>query len=97
MNQEETGDGIGKAGINIYWPETSNQKYIKALEDATKEYSLNNISPDIIIGEGPSGHLNYYHIYFTITQNSARNIIFKNENGLFIIDNNTYWDIWMGV
>ena len=142
MNQEETGDGIGKAGINIYWPKTSNQKYIKALEDAAKGYSPNNISPIIrysvenggsfmwmgdletnfiesisdelclpktnvlfaphhgrdsgkvptkilnriypdiiVIGEGPSGLLNYYQNYFTITQNSAGDITFKNENG----------------
>ena len=142
MNQEEPGDGIGRAGINIYWPETSNPEYIKALKDASKggspnnispiiRYSvknggsfmwmgdlerdfmesisnklnlpktnvlfaphhgrdsgsvpseiLNNISPDIIvIGEAPSEHLNYYHNYFTITQNSAGDITFKNENG----------------
>lgn len=141
INQEETGDGIGSAGINIYWPKTSNLEYIKALEDAAKglpnnispiiRYSvkdggsfmwmgdletdfmksisnelclpktnvlfaphhgrdsgsvpseiLSNISPDIIvIGEAPSGHLNYYHNYFTITQNSAGDITFKNENG----------------
>ena len=43
---------------------------------------LNRICPDIIvIGEGSSGHLNYYQNYFTITQNSAGDITFKNENG----------------
>ena len=142
MNQEEPGDGIGRAGINIYWPETSNPEYIKALEDAAKGHSPNNISPIIgysvenggsfmwmgdletdfmesisneldlpktnvlfaphhgrdsgkvpakilesispdiiVIGEAPSAHLNYYQNYFTITQNSARDITFKNENG----------------
>ena len=142
MNQEELGDGIGRAGINIYWPNISNPEYIKALKDASKgdspnnispiiRYSvenggsfmwmgdletdfmesisdelclpktnvlfaphhgrdsgkvpseiLNNISPDIIvIGEAPSVHIDYYPQYFTITQNSARDITFKNENG----------------
>ena len=142
MNQEEPGDGIGKAGINIYWPETSNPEYIKALKDASKGGSPNNISPIIrylvknggsfmwmgdlerdfmesisnklnlpktnvlfaphhgrdsgkvpakilesispdiiVIGEAPSEHLNYYQNYFTITQNSAGDITFKNENG----------------
>lgn len=142
MNQEEPGDGIGRAGINIYWPNISNSEYIKALKDASKGGSPNNISPIIgysvkdggsfmwmgdletdfmesisneldlpktnvlfaphhgrdsgkvpakilnriypdiiVIGEGPSGHLNYYQKYFTITQNSAGDITFKNENG----------------
>ena len=140
MNQN--GYGIDSSGIFIHWPNTSNPKYIKALEDAAKGHSpnnispiirysvenggsfmwmgdletdfmesisdelclrktnvlfaphhgrdsgsvpseiLNNISPDIIvIGEAPSGHLNYYQNYFTITQNSAGDITFKNENG----------------
>ena len=142
MNQEEPGDGIGRAGINIYWPNILNPEYIKALEDAAKGGSPNNISPIIrysvknggsfmwmgdletdfmesisdelclpktnvlfaphhgrdsgkvpakilnriypdiiVIGEAPSEHLNYYQNYFTITQNSARDITFKNENG----------------
>lgn len=142
MNQEEPGDGIGRAGINIYWPNISNPEYIKALEDAAKGRSPNNISPIIrysvenggsfmwmgdletdfmesisnelnlpktnvlfaphhgrdsgkvpakilesispdiiVIGEAPSEHLNYYQNYFTITQNRARDITFKNENG----------------
>lgn len=142
MNQEEPGDGIGRAGINIYWPNISNPRYIKALEDAAKGHSpnnispiirysvenggsfmwmgdletnfmesisdelcllktnvlfaphhgrdsgsvpseiLSNISPDIIvIGEAPSEHIDYYPQYFTITQNSAGDITFKNENG----------------
>lgn len=140
MNQ--SGYGIDSSSIFICWPKTSNPEYIKALEDAAKEYSpnnispiirysvkdggsfmwmgdletdfmksisneldlpktnvlfaphhgrdsgsvpseiLNNISPDIIvIGEAPSEHLNYYQNYFTITQNSAGDITFKNENG----------------
>lgn len=142
MNQEEPGDGIGRAGINIYWPNISNPEYIKALKDASEgdspnnispiiRYSmrngtsfmwmgdletdfmksisdelclpktnvlfaphhgrdsgsvpseiLSNISPDIIvIGEAPSEHIDYYPQYFTITQNSAGDITFKNENG----------------
>ena len=41
---------------------------------------LKNISPDIIvIGEAPSGYLNYYSNYFTITQNSAGDITFECE------------------
>lgn len=140
MNQSDY--RIGSSGIFIYWPKTSNPEYIKALEDAAKGHSPNNISPIIrysvgeggsfmwmgdletdfmesisdelclpktnvlfaphhgrdsgkvpakilnricpdiiIIGEGPSGHLNYYQNYFTITQNSAGDITFKNENG----------------
>lgn len=47
MNQEEPGDRIGRAGINIYWPNISNPEYIKALEDAAKGESPNNISPII--------------------------------------------------
>ena len=39
---------------------------------------LKNISPDIIvIGEAPSGYLNYYSNFFTITQNSAGDITFE--------------------
>ena len=42
---------------------------------------LKNISPDIIvIGEAPSGYLNYYSNYFTITQNSAGDITFECED-----------------
>lgn len=140
MNQ--SGYRIDSSGIFIYWPETSNPEYIKALKDASKGGSPNNISPIIrysvenggsfmwmgdletdfmksisnelclpktnvlfaphhgrdsgkvpakilnhiypdiiVIGEAPSGLLNYYHNYFTITQNSAGDITFKNENG----------------
>lgn len=136
MNQP--GDGRGSAGINILWPDTSNEEYKAALEAAADgknpnnispivRYSienggifmwmgdletdfmdsisdkldlpqtnvlfaphhgrdsgkvpsdiLKNISPDIIvIGEAPSGYLNYYSNYFTITQNSVGDITFE--------------------
>lgn len=139
MNQP--GDGRGSAGINILWPDTSNEEYKAALEAAADgenpnnispivRYSienggifmwmgdletdfmdsisdkldlpqtnvlfaphhgrdsgkvpsdiLKNISPDIIvIGEAPSGYLNYYSNYFTITQNSAGDITFECED-----------------
>ena len=39
---------------------------------------LKQMSPKIIvIGEAPSGHLNYYRGYNTITQNSAGDIVFE--------------------
>ncbi len=140
MNQ--SGYGIDSSGIFIYWPKTPNSEYRKALEDAAKGHSpnnispiigysvkdggsfmwmgdletdfmksisdelclpktnvlfaphhgrdsgsvpseiLSNISPDIIvIGEAPSEHIDYYPQNFTITQNSAGDITFKNENG----------------
>ncbi len=42
---------------------------------------LEQISPKIIvIGEGPSEHLNYYEGYITITQNSAKDIVFEDDN-----------------
>lgn len=140
MNQN--GYGIDSSGIFIHWPNISNQEYIKALKDASKGGSPNNISPIIrysmrngtsfmwmgdletdfmksisneldlprtnvlfaphhgrdsgkvpakilnricpdiiVIGEAPSEHIDYYPQYFTITQNSAGDITFKNENG----------------
>lgn len=43
---------------------------------------LEKMDPKIIvIGEAPSGFLNYYEGYNTITQNSAGDILFKCENG----------------
>ena len=42
MNQE--GDGRGKAGINILWPNTSNSLYKDALQDAADGECPNNIS-----------------------------------------------------
>ena len=47
---------------------------------------LKNISPDIIvIGEAPSEHLNYYSGYFTITQNSAKDITFECEDNYILV------------
>ncbi len=44
---------------------------------------LEQMDPDIIIiGEAPSDNLNYYNGYNTITQNSAKNIIFYLGNGV---------------
>lgn len=47
---------------------------------------LKNISPNIIvIGEAPSEHLNYYSGYFTITQNSAKDITFECEDNHILV------------
>lgn len=44
---------------------------------------LKELNPSlIIIGEAPSKHINYYAGYYTITQNSAGNIVFECEAGL---------------
>lgn len=43
MNQE--GENRGSSGISIHWPDTSNQEFIWALEDAAEGLSPNNISP----------------------------------------------------
>ena len=44
------------------------------------EEILKKLNPQIIvIGEAPSEHLNYYRGYNTITQNTAKNIIFDND------------------
>jgi beta-lactamase superfamily II metal-dependent hydrolase len=48
MNQEgndDNGKFIGSSGINILWPDTSNQFFIDALKIAKDGGSLNNISP----------------------------------------------------
>jgi beta-lactamase superfamily II metal-dependent hydrolase len=42
MNQD--GDGRGSSGINILWPDVSNDHYETALEDAKQGKSPNNIS-----------------------------------------------------
>ena len=43
---------------------------------------LEKLKPQIIVvGEAPSQHLNYYPGYNTITQNTAKDIIFKCETG----------------
>lgn len=43
---------------------------------------LEKLNPQIIVvGEAPSQHLNYYPGYNTITQNTAKDIIFKCETG----------------
>lgn len=138
MNQGDT--ERGSAGLNILWPNTSNQYYKDALKVAEDGGSPNNISPIvtysiqdgakyqwmgdletdfmenieddvslskvnilfaphhgrdsgkvpksmldtidpdiIIIGEAPSGNLNYYSGYNTITQLSAGDITFVND------------------
>lgn len=53
---------------------------------------LEEIEPEIIIiGEAPSKHLNYYPGYNTITQNSAGDIVFENdEDGIHIFTSNDY-------
>ena len=40
----EKSDERGSSGINILWPDTSNERYIQALEDAENMESPNNIS-----------------------------------------------------
>ncbi len=46
------------------------------------EEILKDINPKLImIGEAPCEHLNYYNNYNTITQNTAKNIIFNCEKG----------------
>lgn len=42
-----SGEGRGSAGINILWPDTSNEEYKAALEAAADGESPNNISPII--------------------------------------------------
>lgn len=43
---------------------------------------LNKLEPSlIVIGEAPSKYLNYYSGYNTITQNTAKDIVFDCENG----------------
>ncbi len=54
---------------------------------------LDILEPDIIIiGEAPSGNINYYEGYNTITQNSAEDITFDCENKIIHIytSNNNY-------
>lgn len=42
MNKE--GDGRGSSGVNILWPDTSNQQYQEALKEAADGKSFNNMS-----------------------------------------------------
>jgi hypothetical protein len=46
----------------------------------------------IVLGEAPSQHLQYYPGYNTITQNSAKSIVFENDTGYIHIytSNNDY-------
>lgn len=56
---------------------------------------LEILDPDIVvIGEAPSEHLNYYKGYNTITQNSAGNITFVNdENEIHIYVSNSEYKV----
>jgi beta-lactamase superfamily II metal-dependent hydrolase len=151
MNQED--EERKSSGIQILWPELSNDYFVKALEDASGGAEYNNISaviryelgggasvlwlgdletefmesieseivlqkttivfashhgrdsgkiPDswlvkldpqiIVIGEGPSRHLNYYTGYKTITQNKAGDITMEliDDKVHFYVSNATY-------
>ena len=138
--EDDTGVYRGSSGINVLWPDTTNQYFKEALEKAHNGESPNNISPIIkyslengvdvlwfgdlekdfmekikddieiehadiifaphhgrdsgkipkeildkinpkiiIIREAPSGSLNYYSEYNTITQNSAGDITLECE------------------
>jgi beta-lactamase superfamily II metal-dependent hydrolase len=138
----ESDEKRGSSGINVLWPDTSNQDYRDELALAAAGESPNNISPVIkysmrdgvkvlwmgdletdfmakifdhvnvpkvdilfaphhgrasgkvpdtwlkkldprvvVVGEAPSGHLNYYPGYDTITQNSAGDILFDCQVG----------------
>lgn len=137
----EGNDERGSSGINILWPDTSNQFFKDELDKVKNGESPNNISPIlkyslengitamwmgdletqylnnvkdninfskidilfaphhgresgkvpedileklnpkiVVIGEAPSENINYYSNYPTLTQNSAKNIIFKCES-----------------
>lgn len=141
MNQDS--DERKSSGINILWPDTNNEYYEAALEEAALGLSPNNISPIIsysvaggatilwmgdletefmndiadelalphvdilfaphhgrdsgkvpqslldrmtpkliVIGEAPSGQLNYYAGHDTLTQNSAGDIAFDCQAGI---------------
>ena len=53
MNLED--ETRGSAGIKVLWPDTTNQEFKLALEDAADGLSPNNISP-IIEYSGPAGN-----------------------------------------
>lgn len=53
MNLED--ETRGTSGISVHWPDTTNQEFQSALEDASDGLSPNNISP-IIEYSGPAGN-----------------------------------------
>ena len=71
---------LEKAKENINFPEVDVLFAPHHGRDSGKipEELLGNINPRIIvIGEAPSKNLNYYNNYYTITQNSAGDVIFE--------------------
>lgn len=70
-------DNINFSKIDILFAPHHGRESGKVPEDI-----LEKLNPKIvIIGEAPSENINYYSKYNTLTQNSAKNIIFRCEEG----------------